>query len=215
MSADKGNALQAEFHGIIGATGCGKTHQLKKQLKKLGSKTKRLLIWSPKEAIDNYAALYPGAKVVRKVGEVLDIIGKAGKSGGFRIVFVPTLNQKRDTEMFNVVCKLLLAARNVVLVAEELHTVTTASHACDGWRHVCFMGRGFGLHVFGLSQRPASVDKAFMSSLATLYCGRLEEVTDQKVMAGKLRVTLEEVQALMGYASIFRDNRTGVTTKSK
>lgn len=205
---DNGNAREAEFHGIIGTTGCGKTYELKKRLKKL--KAKRTLIWSPKEAIDNYAAFYPRTVVVTTASEVLRIVGSAGASGGFHIVFRSTLNQKKDTALFDVVCKILLAARNVLLVVEELHTVTTASHACDGWRHVCFMGRGFGLHVFGLSQRPASVDKAFMSSLSSLYVGRLEELSDQKVMAGKLKVPLEEVAALTGFKSIFRDNKTGV-----
>lgn len=208
-----GNELQAEFHGLIGATGCGKTYQLKKKVKPL--KAKRTLIWSPKEPLDNYASFYPKSVVVTTASEVLRIVSKAGKNGSFHIVFRPTLNQKKDTELFNVVCKILLAAQNVLLIVDELHTVTTASHACDGWRHVCFMGRGYGMHVFGLSQRPASVDKAFMSSLATLYCGRLEELPDQKVMAGKLRVELSEVLALKGHEGIFRDNRTGETTKSK
>lgn len=203
----KGNSLEAEFHGLIGVTGCGKTYELKKRLKKL--KTSRTLIWSPKEVIDNYAAFYPRSVVVTTVKEVIEILSKAGKTGGFHIVFKSTLNQRKDTELFNVVCKALLIARNVVIVVEELHTVTTASHACDGWRHVCFMGRGFGLHVFGLSQRPASVDKAFMSSLSSLYVGRLEEEPDQKVMAKKLKVPLEEVMALSGFQSIFRNNKTG------
>ena len=202
-----GNGLEAEFHALIGTTGCGKTYELKKRLKKL--KPRRTLIWSPKERIDNYAAFYPKSIVVTTASEVLHILRQAGKTGGFHIVFKSTLNQKKDTELFNVVCKGLMWAGNVVLVAEELHTVTTASHACDGWRHICFMGRGFGLHVFGLSQRPASVDKAFMASLSSVWVGRLEELSDQKVMAGKLKVPLEEVTALIGYGSIFRNNING------
>lgn len=206
-----GNNQDAHFFALIGATGCGKTYELKRQLKK--RKCNRLLIWSPKEKIDNYAALYPKTVTVRTVSGVLEVLRKAGKTGAFRIVFIPTLNQKKDTEMFSTVCKLLMAVGNLVLIVEELHTVTTASHAPDGWRHVCFMGRGMGIHVYGLSQRPASVDKAFMGSLSGVYVGRLPEEPDQKVMAGKLRVDYSEVANLLGFQSISRNMLTGETTR--
>lgn len=209
---DNGNLQEAQFHAILGVTGCGKTYELKKRLKQLNAK--RTLIWSPKEAIDNYAAFYPRSVLVSTASEVLDILGKAGRAGGFHIVFKSTLNQKKDTALFDVVCKLLMVARNVVLVAEELHTVTTASHACDGWRHVNFMGRGFGLYVFGLSQRPASVDKAFMGSLSSVHVGRLPNVADQKTMADILGIKREEVAGLSGYQYIQKDMSTGKITRN-
>lgn len=146
---------------------------------------------------------------------MLQIIKKAGKVGGFHVVFVPTLNQKRDTELFSVVCKMLLIAQNVTLIAEELHSVTTASNAPDGWRKICFMGRAFGVEVFGLSQRPASVDKAFMGSLSELYCGRLSHPADQKAMADVLGVERSEIALLSGYQAIIRDMQTGKVTRKK
>lgn len=207
QSAAKGNGLQAEFHALLGVTGCGKTHELKKRLRKL--KPKRTLIWSPKERIDNYAAFFPGTKTVRSVSELLEILRVVGEKKPFHVVFVPTLNQKKDSAMFNIACKMLMAVCNVVLIVEELHTVTTASHAPDGWRQINFMGRGFGVHVFGLSQRPASVDKAFMGALSSVHVGRLPNVPDQKTMADIIGVDVAEVANLTGFQSIQKNMHNG------
>jgi hypothetical protein len=198
-----GSSNEALFVGILGATGCGKTTELKKRL--AAKKRSRTLVWSPKESIDNYAALYAGSVVVRTASEVLQIVKKAGARGGFHIVFVPTLDQKRDMALFDVVCKILLAAGNLTLVVDELHSVTQASNAPHGWRKLNFMGRGFGVEVFGLSQRPASVDKAFMGSLSSVHVGRLPHPPDQRAMADVLGVKVQEIAMLTGYQAIQKD----------
>lgn len=202
-----GNNQIAEFHALLGVTGCGKTYELKRRLKKL--KPRRTLIWSPKERIDNYAAFYKASSICCNASEVLGVLRKAGAEKPFHLVFVPTLNQRKDTAMFDVVCKMVMAVCNVTLIVDELHTVTTATHAADGWRQVCFMGRGFGVHVFGLSQRPASVDKAFMGSLSTVHVGRLPNEHDQKTMAGILGLDVAEIKALTGYQAIQKNMQTG------
>lgn len=205
-----GNQNEAQFVGIIGATGCGKTTELKKRLAK--KRRSRTMIWSPKEPIDNYAALYPGSVVVRSVSEALNII-KAAKAGKFHIVFQPTLDQKRDATLFDVWCKIALAAGNLTMVVDELHSVTQASNAPHGWRKINFMGRGYGVEVFGLSQRPASVDKAFMGSLSFVHVGRLPHPPDQKAMAEVLGVDRADIAALTGYAAIQKDMLTGKITR--
>lgn len=207
------NTLEAKFNAIIGATGCGKTHELKKQLAKPARR--RTLVWSPKEVIDNYAALYKGSVIVRTAAEVGKVLQAAGARGEFHLVFVPTLNRKRDEALFSVVCKMAMAAKNLTLIVDELHSVTTATHAPDGWVLVNFMGRGFGVEVFGLSQRPASVDKAFMASLSSIYCGRLPHPPDQKTMSEILGVDVSEVANLSGYESIQRNMLTKKITRPK
>ena len=140
---------------------------------------------------------------------------KAGKNGKFHLVFVPTLNQKKDMAYFDVVCKMLLAVGNVTLVVDELHSVTSASYAPDGWRKLNFMGRGYGVHVFGLSQRPASVDKAFMGSLSFIHVGRLPHPPDQKAIADIIGIKREEISMLTGYQAIQKDMLTGKITRKK
>jgi hypothetical protein len=206
-----GNNQEAEFVGILGATGCGKTTELKKRLAE--KSRPRTLIWSPKEALDNYAALFAGSVIVSTASEVLTIVKKAGKGGKFHIVFQPTLDQKRDMALFDIVCKIALAAGNLTLVVDELHSVTQAANAVHGWRKLNFMGRGYGVHVFGLSQRPASVDKAFMGSLSSIHVGRLPHPPDQKAVAEVLGVNRGEIAALTGYQAIKKDMLTGKVSR--
>jgi hypothetical protein len=202
-----GNNLEAQFVAILGATGCGKTTELKKRLAE--KKRRRTFVWSPKEALDNYAKLYSGSVIVRTASEVLNHLGTAGKRGEFHLVFQPTLDQKQDMRLFDIVCKMLLTVGNLTLIVDELHSVTTASNAPNGWRKLNFMGRGFGVHIFGLSQRPASVDKAFMGSLSAIHVGRLPHPPDQKAAAEVLGVDRSEVSALVGFQAIQRDMLTG------
>jgi len=201
-----GNNQAAHFVAIMGATGCGKSTELKKRLAL--KPRPRILVWSPKEAIDNYAAMVGGV-VVSSVSQVLDIIGKAGKKGRFKVVFKPSLSREKDTKQFDVFCKIALAAGNLTMIAEELHTVTTPTHAPDGWAKLNFMGRAYGVEVFGLSQRPASVDKSFMGSLSAVHCGRLPFPEDQKTMARTMGVSHADVSMLIGYQAIQKDFNTG------
>ena len=206
-----GNELAARFIAIIGKTGCGKSTELKRRLGQ--KRRKRTLIWSPKERIDNYAALFSGSVICRTTLEVLDVVKAAGKGGGFHVVFVPSLDRARDERAFSTVCKIALEAGNLTMICEELHSVTKPSHAPHGWALVNFMGRGLGLEVFGLSQRPASVDKAFMGSLSELWVGELPYPEDREVIAKTLGVSVAEIEALHGYKSIHKDMATRKITK--
>jgi len=206
------NALEAKFIGIFGTTGCGKTHELKRRLGK--PKRRRTLFWSPKEPIDNYAAFYPDSTIVRTASEVLEVLRRAGRRGEFHAVFVPTLNRKKDEALFSLVCSMLMAAGNLTLIVDELHTVTTPTNAPDGWAKLNFMGRGYGVEVFGLSQRPASVDKAFIGSLSTLVVKRLSYPADQKKLAQALGLPAADVANLTGYQFFEKNFATGKITKN-
>ncbi len=205
-----GNAHTAKVIGIMGATGCGKSFFLRKMLAKPARK--RTLIWSPKEAIDGYAALYPGSVICTTVGAVLQKMKQAG-TGPVHIVFVPTLNRKKDQAMFGAVCKIAMASKNITVVAEEIHTVTMPSWAPDGWSELIMMGRGYGVEVFALSQRPASIDKDFFSNMSLLHVGRMNFDDDIKTCAKALRVPVADVANLSGYQWIERDILSGTTKK--
>lgn len=205
-----GNTNTAKVTAIMGATGCGKTTTLRALLAK--PKRKRTIVWSPKEPIDNYAALYAGSVVVNSASEVLRLVKAAGK-GEFHIVFRPRLNREVDQAQFGAVCKIAMAARNVTMVVDELHTVTRPSWAPDGWSELIMMGRGYGCEVFGLSQRPASVDKDFLSNASMVQTGRLAFADDAKAVAKSLTVPWLDVMDLSGYQWIRRDILTGKVTR--
>lgn len=174
---------------------------------------RRTIIWSPKEPIDNYAALYPASKVVRSSAEVMRHLMAAGKAGAVHVVFWPALNRERDEAQFGAVCKLAMQARNITLIVDELHTVTRPSWAPDGWSEAVMMGRGYGLEIFGLSQRPASMDKDFLGNCSSVWTGRLAHGDDAKAVAKTVRVPYGEILDLSGFQWVQRDNLTGKTTR--
>ena len=206
----KGNTNTAKVTAIMGATGCGKTTTLRALLAK--PKRRRTIVWSPKEPIDNYAALYAGSVVVNSASEVLRLVKAAGR-GEFHLVFRPRLNREVDQAQFGAVCKIAMAARNVTLVVDELHTVTRPSWAPDGWSELIMMGRGYGCEVFGLSQRPASIDKDFMSNSSMVHTGRLAYADDAKAVAKTLTVPWQDVMGLTGFQWIRRDILSGEVTR--
>ena len=205
-----GNSNSAKVIGIMGATGCGKSYFLRQCLARPARK--RTLIWSPKEAIDDYAALYPGSQVCTTASAVLQALRRAG-NGPVHIVVVPSLVRKADKAIFGAVCKMAKAARNITMIAEEIGTVVEPNGGPDGWYELITMGRAYGIEVYGLSQRPASIDKDFFSNMSLLHVGRLNYEDDMKTCARALRVPVADVSALTGYQWIERDILTGKTKK--
>lgn len=205
----KGNTNAANIVAIMGASGSGKTSELRRRLGK--RKRTRTVIWSPKEAIDNYAGLY-GGTVVTTAGEALALLKEAGK-GPVHIVFKSRLNRAVDEKQFGALCQMAMLARNVTFIVDELHTVTKPSWAPDGWSQLVMMGRGYGAEVFGLSQRPASMDKDFLGNASAVHVRRLSYEADAKACAAALRVPPREVLDLAGYQWLERDNNTGKVTR--
>lgn len=204
-----GNQNAAKVIAIMGSTGTGKTSYLRQVLNK--RKRKRTMIWSPKEDIDNYAALY-GGQVVTTAGQALELLKAAGK-GPVHIVFKPHLVRSVDEAQFDAVCKMAMLARNMTFIVDELHTVTKPSWAPDGWRKLVMMGRGYGAEVFGLSQRPASIDKDFLGNCSCVHVRRMAIAIDAKAVAHSLCVPWQEVMALSGYQWLERDMNTGKVTR--
>lgn len=205
-----GNENAAKVIGIMGATGCGKSHFLRACLARPARK--RTLIWSPKEAIDNYAGLYAGSQVCTTASGVLQELQRAG-AGPVHIVVQPSLVRKADKAIFGAVCKMAKAARNITVIAEEIGTVVEPNGGPDGWYELITMGRAYGIEVYGLSQRPASIDKDFFSNMSLLHVGRLSYDDDVKTCARALRVPVADVQNLAGYQWIERDILGGKTKK--
>lgn len=207
--AKSGNARAPEIVAVLGGTGSGKTTEIIRTLHM--RRRNRSLIWSPKEAEDDYAALY-GGQVVRTAAACVDALARAGR-GPVHLVFVPTLNRAADEKMFSVVCRAALAARDLVVVVDELHTVTRPALAPDGWAKLVMMGRAAGCSVIGGSQRPASIDKNFLGNCSRIHVRRLGYPEDAKTCAKALGVRPEEVQALAGFKWIERDNLKGIVKR--
>lgn len=206
-----GNQLEASIHAVMGSSGGGKTTRARKVINK--RKRRRTMIWSPKEAKDNYASWFPGSVVCTTIAEVLAIVKAAGKRGEFHIVFKPSLDRKRDEAQFDVFCRIAFAAENLLFLVDELHTVTRPGWAGDGWSKLVLMGRANGIEIWGLSQRPANMDKNFLGNCITVHTRRLSYPEDAKTVAKSLGVPTADVSALAGYMWIERNNMTGQVTR--
>lgn len=200
-----GNGHEAQVFAYLGSTGAGKTTAM---LKDMGN-PRRLVVWSPKEEIDDYAGRWPGTFLVQTAGELLAILKRAGEKGRFKAVIRPPVERKKAEKLFDVVCRIVMHGRNVTFIAEELHTVTRGSWAPDGWSELIMMGRGYGAAIYGCSQRPASMDKDFLGNCSRVRSGRLTYDEDCKAVAKALRVQPEEVAGLVGYGYIERSVMNG------
>lgn len=201
----------AKIHAIMGSSGGGKSTHLRKLLAR--PKRRRTIIWSPKEVKDRYIDMYPGSVLCTSSMDVYRVLQGAGPKGEFHVVFRPRLARKDDERQFHVVCKMALAVENVTFVAEELHTVTRPTWAPDGWSELVMMGRDFGIEIFGLSQRPSSMDKDFLGNCSTIHTRRLSYPDDAATVAKSLGAKAAEVGALHGYMWMERDNLTGKISK--
>ena len=75
------------------------------------------------------------------------------------------------------------------------------------------MGRAYGCEVFGLSQRPASMDKDFLSNCTVIRTGRLAYSEDAVAVGKSLNVKPDEVLALTGFSYLQRDTLSGKITR--
>jgi len=198
-----GNANRAEIIAVMGMTGTGKTQWLMQRLQR--PRRRRLMVWSPKEAIDNYAGRF-GGQVVTSATQALLLVQTAGKNP-FCLIFKPPGARKPDTKLFGVFCEMARLSGNLTVIVEELHTVTQPSSAPDGWSKLCLMGRGYGIEIFALSQRPASCDKDFFGNCTLYHTGRLGYEEDAKVLGRLLNMAPTEIMSLPDLHYLEREPR--------
>lgn len=159
---------KAYIMAVLGASGSGKSTFIKREISRGHP---RLLIW-------DMLGEYEGA-ASDKVADILSAL----RAKKFRAVFRPSSDPKVRGQQFDLVCRAALAAGNLSFVVEELRFVTTPSRAPLGWAQVCLTGRHKGLKVYGLSQRPASIDKDFLGNCTRIRTGRLAYAADVKAVA--------------------------------
>jgi len=159
----------ADIIGLFGGSGSGKSYRCRELIKK----DKRLIVWDS-------MAEYDGIVID---GDLLKLMAIITKRKTFKIAFRPSF--KDMGAQFGKFCRLVYGVGNLRVVVEELNEVTKPSYAPPEWKAVCSRGRHRGLHVVGLSQRPASVDKDFIGNATEIYAGRLNYDRDWQSLASK------------------------------
>lgn len=179
-SSGQGTRNKADIIAVIGASGTGKSSYIKGELLR---KYRRLLIWSPLEKTDQYAA-FCGGTVTSKITEFIALV----KAGTKAIVYVPTGDGNAVKKQFDLFCRVVWEVEGAHVLVEELSRVTMASWSPPAWKNLSTAGRHQGLTIIGTSQRPASIDKDFLGNCTEVRCYRVNYDTDAKVMADSLNL---------------------------
>lgn len=193
---------EARIWGVIAASGSGKGVWLKSQLRRM--KPARLVIWDHKL---EYAEFAP--QLVQSTEAMRQAMLKA-KSGPLRIRYKCKLgtSEKQQRAEFEAVCRLVQAWKNCMFIAEELSNVTMPGWAPAAWREMTTGGRHEGVHIIGIAQNPALIDKTFLSNCTMVHIGRLNQHAHRMALARTMDVPVEKVAALAKFQWIERDLET-------
>ena len=193
---------EAVIWGVMAASGTGKGLWIKGQLRSL--KPARLVIWDYK---DEYSEFAP--RLYRSLEPVRLAMMKAG-AGPLRIRYKPKdgTPTKGFMSEFAVLCRLVQAWQSCTFVAEELSMVTTPGWAPPGWRSMTTGGRHEQVHIIGVAQNPALIDKTFLSNCTLIHVGPLREFPHRQTVARSMDIPIEKITALEKFQWIERDYNT-------
>lgn len=203
---------EAKIHAYMGQSGTGKGLAVKRALRKL--KPKRIIILDPQDEYGEFASPFT------RLGDLIRMVCAAPK-GQFKVryVFPKDCTHELFAQVFSQLCQLAYMAGNCVLLVEELSNFTKPSWAPPMWKRMCNSGRHEGVHVIGISQYPAQVDKAFLSNATMIHCGWLGEKPHREAIAQRMNISPEIINDLPDLAYIEwerkgRSLKRGVITTS-
>lgn len=193
---------EAKIWAFIAQSGQGKGLLMKERLRKM--KPKRLIILDTKDENGEFGEMLPS----------LPALARASFAKDFQVRY----QLKADTAKgwraeFEAVCKIVSAAKNCVFLIEELGRYTMPSYAPPAWANCCNDGRHDGLHIIAATQFPAQVDKSFLGNCTEIWCGYLGEATHREVMAKKMNIKPELIEAQQKFEFLHFDRDARKTTK--
>lgn len=204
MSAGTQNS--ADIIGVVGASGMGKGLYVKSLLRKL-PRSRAIVVWSPLEETDDYAAVIGGQRVT-SITALVDAI-QAKKR---RLVYVPPNDAKAMKTQFDRFCRIVWELKGWAVVVEELSRVTSPSWAPPAWKNLSTAGRHRGLTIIAAAQRPAQVDKDFFGNCTEIRTYAVGYKVDAQAMADTMFLDYREVLALPKFHYIHRDKAAGTNT---
>lgn len=200
-----GSQSDADIRGLIGATGSGKSFQIKRWLKE--ERPPRLIVWDVKGEYWR-----PGEHIVPRLSSLSDVARAVSKKS-WAISYHPPikrLDEKALVKQFECFCAIVTEVGHCMFIAEELSFTTKAGYAPTAWRNlITVYARDEEISVIGTTQRPVLVDKTFFSNCTLLKCSALANPDDMDTMRKAMNVPLQDVATLNLKDWITRDRRTG------
>lgn len=201
MAAD----LEAHIWGVMAASGTGKGLWVKSKLKAL--KPRRLIVWDFKREYGEFAKPCSSLEALHKA------MVKAGDTGPLCLAYHPqAVTDKGMQTEFQTVCSLVYAWESCTFIAEELSMVTTPSWAPPAWRKMSTSGRHQGVHLIGVAQMPALIDKAFLGNCTLIHCGPLHEERHRSAVERSMDIEAGSLADLRKFQWVEKDRDTGEIT---
>lgn len=199
---------RADIRVYLGATGTGKSHEVKRALAEL--QPPRLLILDPG---NEYAELAELA-TLRQLHEATTL-------PAFALRVAPPLDPDQARAVFDLFCRIAidLSFRRglpCVVVVDELPKFV---YADDGqtsinWRSLVQEGRKHGVTILTTGQRPALINKGTLDNASLIRTGRLNNRASITAAADALDVPADDIRALVDREWIERDRNTGELRRS-
>lgn len=189
---------KASCEAVIGKAGSGKSTFTKRMVK--SKKPKRIAIWSLNELLpdgqplEDWAGVVNG-KIVRNIQDLAKELNKAT----FKVVFFPSGDVQKRKREFEYFCQMVFKAKNLMVVVEELHYVTSPipSQVPESWTQLSCLGRKFGIHLVGTSQRPAHMDKDFLGNCSRVICLAIRHPADRKAVSENAVIPVKDIEKLV------------------
>lgn len=184
----------------FGARGTGKTTWIVQLLQQ--SNPPCALVWDFKHD--------PGLQSLYTPITNMPALIKAAAAPRFQLRYL--VDHTKDIALqFEWFCRLVWKTGALVFV-DELPEVTRAGKAPDAWRRIVNIGREYRgddgkirhITYIGAAQRPAEVDKSFISNADVIHTGRLAHVGDAKKLAEFMNCKYSDLTALADYHWIER-----------
>jgi DNA helicase HerA-like ATPase len=199
-----GVEAKAHIEAVLGASGSGKSSYVKRLMER--ARPARMIVFDPEGEWTGFGT------ATSNVADVLAGFRAAGADGACRVVFVPSPVPEIAVKQFDAVCRIAFHAERMTFIVDELKSVTSPSRSPVGWGMLTGRGRKRGIVIYGLSQRPASIDKDFLGNCNYVRSGRLTYAEDQRTVARVLGVKESDIGALPDLGWIRRDMATGQTS---
>ncbi|HYS75950.1 MAG TPA: hypothetical protein VEM38_07660 [Burkholderiales bacterium] len=200
-----------------GATGSGKSHELKRRI--AAAAPDRLIVIDADGEYDGCGYLHDS---------VADTY-RATCYPTFRTRLRTSYRRRIAEQQFDQVCRIVRwhcdpqpgqapppRVGPVTLVVDELADFVGSSfrETPDSWQWVIGRGRKHGVTLLAASRRPAEIDKSIFDNASTIRTGRLNNTESQRTVAAALGVKLADVRRLTGHEFIQVDKNTGAISST-